>query len=971
LLSLAQAWVLGAPVAWPLVLGDGPAPSGQPPTYAFQRDRYWIDQGSGSSRHPLLDQGVPLAADDGFLLTGRLSLATTPWLADHAVDGTVLLPGTAFAELALEAAAMAGCDLVEDLTLQAPLVLPGSGAVQVQVAVGGPDGQGRRTVGVYARRTADDPWTTHANGLLGTAPETAHDRLTSWPPEAPGIELDDVYERLAARGYQYGPAFRGLRAAWRAGGHAYADVALPDPVRADADRFTLHPALLDAALHLVVAESGDDEDVLLLPFSWSGIRVAALGAGTLRVRISDRGDDQISLALFDGAGEWVAGVDTLALRKTPRSGSRPATGATAYALDWAEPASADAAGQRWAVVGADALADEIEAELAAAGTAAPRYYDLVSLADMSAGEIPGLVLAPCQADPDDLPYSVHDGLHQVLDLVQGWLGDERFAHARLVFVTRPGDLAGAAVQGLVRSAQSEQPGRFVLAEVPEGFAAWDRVAAAVAAGETQLVVREDALLTPRLTRREPAPGSAADVPGTVLVTGGTGGLGALVARRLVERHGVRDLLLVSRRGLEAPEAGKLVAELEGLGARVAVAACDVSDRHALATLLAPVSLAGVVHAAGVLDDALVEDLTPDRLGSVLAPKADAAWHLHELTRDRPLTMFVLFSSVAAVLGNAGQGNYAAANAFLDALATHRHDQGLPAVSVAWGLWDAASDMTGGLSQTDLARLARAGIAALSVEQGLELFDTALASADPIMVAARWDSAGLRTRAENGDLPPVLRGLVRAPRRVASNTAAAAPVAAGQGLGERLAIMGEAAARPHLTQLVRGHVAAVLAHPNPDQVDVDRAFNELGFDSLTAVELRNRLNTDTGLRLPATLVFDHPTVTSLAEYLFNTLAPDGPSPEDALRAAVDQAESALLAANGQSDAVRRQLVAILQSALSRIGATAVAISATAQNGSSGAAEEIVSASDEEIFALIDNRAMTSPLRNPMEGPDHGE
>ncbi|MFG1711244.1 SDR family NAD(P)-dependent oxidoreductase, partial [Nonomuraea sp. M3C6] len=974
LTSLAQAWVLGAPVAWPLVLGTGPGPAGQPPTYAFQRNRYWLDAGTnapGSSRHPLLDQAVPLAADDGFLLTGRLSLATNPWLADHSVDGVVLLPGTAFAELALEAAARAGCDLVEDLTLEAPLILPPSGAVQVQVTVGGPDEQGRRTVSVHARQAADAPWARHANGLLGTAPAAAHERLASWPPEGTAIDPDDLYERLAERGYEYGPAFQGLRAAWRADGHAYAEVALPEPVRADADRFTLHPALLDAALHLVVSESADDGDALLLPFSWNGVRVAALGADTLRVRISHQGDDRISLAIFDGAGEWIAGVETLAMRKTPRNISRASTGATSYAVEWTEAAAPATAGQRWAVVGFDTLADEIEAELTAAGIPAPRYYDLVSLADMSASEIPGLVLAPCQADPDDLPYSAHDGLHQVLDLVQGWLGDERFANSRLVFVTRPGDLAGAAVWGLVRSAQSEHPGRFALAEVTEGFSDWSRVAAAVAAGETQLVARQDALLTPRLARREAVTEPSTDVSGTVLVTGGTGGLGALVAGHLVRRHGVRDLLLVSRRGPAAPGTAALVAELEELGVHVTVTACDVSDRQALASVLASVpALAGVVHAAGVLDDALVQDLTPDRVASVLGPKADAAWHLHELTRDRPLSMFVLFSSVAGVLGNAGQGNYAAANAFLDALATHRHTRELPAVSVAWGLWDTDSDMTGGLSHADIARLARAGIAPLSVEQGLELFDAALVSTEPVMVAARWDGAGLRTRAENGALPPMLRGLVRAPRRVASSQVSTGPVA-GPELSERLAVMAEADARAHLTQLVRGHVAAVLAHPSPDQVDMDRAFNELGFDSLTAVELRNRLNTDTGLRLPATLVFDHPTVTSLAEYLFNSLAPDGPSPEDALRAAVDQAEAALLAANGQADAVRPQFVAILQSALARIGATAAATSATAQNGSNGAAEEIVSASDEEIFALIDNRAMTSPLRTSEERPRHGE
>ncbi|MBB5968203.1 acyltransferase domain-containing protein, partial [Planomonospora venezuelensis] len=547
LLSLARAWTLGADVAWAKVLGPGPRPAGVPPTYAFQRNRYWLDPvaaAPASSPHPLLDRVVPLAAADGFLLTGRLSPATTPWLADHAVDGAALLPGTAFADLALEAAAHAGCDLVEDLTLDAPLFLPESGSVQVQVAVGGPDGQGRRTVAVHARRSDDDPWTAHAGGLLGTVPATAPERLASWPPEGTEVDLAGVYDRLAGRGYDYGPAFQGLRAAWHADGHAYAEVALPDQVHGDAGRFILHPALLDAALHLVVHESGHDGDTLLLPFSWSGIRVTARGADTLRVRITERGGGRIALALFDGAGEWIAGVETLALRETPRNVARPSAGTAPYALEWAETAAAGGSEDRqWAVVGFDTLADETEADLAAAGTPAPRYYDLFSLADMSAGEVPGLVLAPCRGDADDLPYSAHDGLRQVLDLVQGWLGDEQFASSRLVFVTRPGDVAGAAVWGLVRSAQTEQPGRFALAEVPAGFRDWGRVAAAVAAGETQLAVTDGALLVPRLARRTSPAAPVPVIEGTVLVTGGTGGLGALVARHLVARHGVRDLLL--------------------------------------------------------------------------------------------------------------------------------------------------------------------------------------------------------------------------------------------------------------------------------------------------------------------------------------------------------------------------------------------------------------------------------------------
>ncbi|MEU8272191.1 SDR family NAD(P)-dependent oxidoreductase [Sphaerisporangium sp. NPDC049002] len=1020
LMAAGQAYVLGAEVNWAKAFGSGPYRHVEPPTYPFEHRRYWIDgaaatadvaaSGMDASRHPLLGAVVPLAGDDGFLLTGRLSRGAMPWLADHVVDGEVLLPGTAFVELALEAATTAGCDEVEDLTLEAPLLLPEAGAVQVQLAVGGADADGRRALTVYARHAGDPEaaWTRHATGTLATASTAAlttaaTERLAGWPPaDGLAVDLDEVYERLAEGGYEYGPAFQGLKAAWRVDGGAYVEVALPEHVRADAGRYTFHPALLDAALHLLVldsAQAAKDEPSLLLPFSWSGVRVSALGAEASRVRITDLGDDRVSLVIHDGAGNRVAGVDALTLRRVPGGGgaSRTAPDAASYTVDWVDLAvpGTGLADQRWAVVGYDGFADEITEELGRAGAGAPRYYDLASLAEMTAGEVPSVVLVPYlpEADADDVPYSVRDGMYQALDLVQAWVGDERFSGCRLVFLTRgvfdpaggmvPAVVAGP-VWGLVRSAQAEHPGRFVLLDADVGFSGWELVASAIAAGESQLVARDGKLMVPRLARRaaETTPAGPSDVgSGTVLVTGGTGGLGSLVAQRLVERHGARNLLLVSRRGPDAPGAGELVSRLEGLGARVTVAACDVSDRDALAALLDSIPsqgpLTGVVHTAGVLDDATVEGLSAQRLDSVFAPKVDAAWYLHELTRELPLSWFVVFSSVAGVVGNPGQGNYAAANVFLDVLAAHRRGLGLPAVSVAWGLWDTVgTGMSGQMSDADTARLTRSGIAPLTVEQGLELFDSALASPGPLVVAAKWDNTALRARAERGELPSVLRGMVRALRRAATATAAgAASTAAGSaGLVERLAAMAEAEARGHLADLVRSHVAAVLAHGSVENVGVDRAFNELGFDSLTGVELRNRLNGDTGLRLPATLVFDHPNVTALTDYLFRTLAPAAPSPEDTLRGAVERVESMLSGASEDAEAIRGKLVAIAQSAVTRFGAGLITRFASGTSGASAAedvVEKIDSASDEEIFALIDDRTMTSPLRSSLERPDHGQ
>ncbi|MFC5008684.1 SDR family NAD(P)-dependent oxidoreductase, partial [Dactylosporangium cerinum] len=364
-----------------------------------------------------------------------------------------------------------------------------------------------------------------------------------------------------------------------------------------------------------------------------------------------------------------------------------------------------------------------------------------------------------------------------------------------------------------------------------------------------------------------------DVQGTVLVTGGTGGIGALVARHLVARHGVRHLVLTSRRGSDAPGAVQLQQELSGLGAQVQVVACDVADRDAVAALLAGVAvdrpLTAVVHAAGVLDDGVVSALTPQRIDVVLRPKADGSWHLHELTRDMDLSAFVLFSSVAGTLGSAGQGNYAAANAFLDGLAHARRAAGLPGVSLAWGLWEQASGMTGHLSEADLARMSRSGVTALTAQQGLELFDTAVQaglSAPANLVPALLDAKALRSTG-TGPVPGLLRALVRRTTRRQLAT-----VSGGESvLSRRLSGVTATERQAVVLDVLRGEIAAVLGHAGPTAVDPERAFTEAGFDSLTAVELRNRLGTVTGLRLPTTLVFDHPNPTALAAYLTQQIA----------------------------------------------------------------------------------------------------
>jgi acyl transferase domain-containing protein/NADPH:quinone reductase-like Zn-dependent oxidoreductase/acyl carrier protein len=425
-----------------------------------------------------------------------------------------------------------------------------------------------------------------------------------------------------------------------------------------------------------------------------------------------------------------------------------------------------------------------------------------------------------------------------------------------------------------------------------------------------------------------------DPDGTVLITGGTGVLGAALARHLVTTHGVRHLVLTSRRGLTAEGATGLRDELAELGATVTIAACDTADRDALAKLLADLErpLTGVVHAAGVLDDAIIESLTPQHLDTVLRPKVDAALNLHELTKDMDLAMFVLFSSAAGIMGTPGQANYAAANAAVDALAQYRRARGLPATALAWGLWEQASGMTGHLDETDLARLRRAGTVPLSTEEGMALFDTATGLDRAVVVPMKLEIAALQGQ----NVPPILRSLVRVKR-----TAQSADPAQASALRHRLASMSAAEQDRTLLELVNTNVAAVLGHSSTDAITRNRAFTELGFDSLTAVELRNRLNAATGLRLPATLVFDYPTPGTLAKLLGSELVQDAVDPVDSLLGELDRvAAAALAAADGSA---RDQVVARLRTLLASV---------TDDQSGEDVQAQLESSTDDELFDFIE-------------------
>ncbi|KQH79052.1 polyketide synthase [Mycobacterium gordonae] len=363
---------------------------------------------------------------------------------------------------------------------------------------------------------------------------------------------------------------------------------------------------------------------------------------------------------------------------------------------------------------------------------------------------------------------------------------------------------------------------------------------------------------------------------SVVITGGTGMAGAAVARHLVDRYGVAHVVLVSRSGRRADGADELVAALEQAGAQVTVADCDITERAATAAMFEQIPdefpLKGVFHAAGVTDDTVITSLTPERLDAVLRVKVDGAWNLHELTRRSNLVAFVTFSSLAGIVGSPGQGNYAAANAFLDGLASYRREQGLPANSIAWGLWEEASALTRHLGERDLARMKQVGLSPLPTDQALALLDAALLADHPVAVAARLNTTALTSEA---DLPPLWHELVTRPSRRVIDAADTSAAAAG--MVERLHTLPPEQRQRALTELISTSAATVLGHSSAVDIDGQRAFQELGFDSLTAVELRNRLKAATGLTLSPTLIFDYPTPAALAEYLADQLATSAPAP----------------------------------------------------------------------------------------------
>ncbi|MFD8940217.1 type I polyketide synthase, partial [Streptomyces sp. NPDC059578] len=968
LTALARLQVRGWTPDWNALTGPEGARRVDLPTYGFDHKRYWPvavprsaadAAGLDVTTHPLLGAAVRPADTDSLLLTGRLGLQAHPWLNDHRVWDTALLPGSGLVELALEAAEQVGGAALDELTMLSALVLPDTGAVDLQVSVAEADDTGRRSLTVHARPagadngTGTEDWTRIAAGVL--APEertgvTGLDFPAIWPPaDATPVDLTHWYETIAESRLDYGPAFQGLRRAWRRGSEVFAEIGLTEDDAQRAGEYGLHPILLDATLHAIGLGALPVSEQTRLPFVWTGVRRWSAGPSAVRARIAPAGPDAVSLTLTDPSGRPALSVASLTVRPvSPEQLGRSTPTGSLYQRRFVDLAAPQPRPATWALLG-DAA--ELAPDLAAAGHRTGTHTDLAELAAAvdDGAAVPDAVLLPFTApDADgDTAAATRAACHTALALAQTWLADVRFAASRLVLLTRDAvaaaptdtvtDLPVAAARGLLLSAATENPGRIHLADLDAADASRALVPHLIAVDEPQTALRAGTLLGARL-EAVPEDAAAPEWPrhGTVLVTGATGALGGLVARHLVTAYGVRKLLLVSRRGTDTG----LGAELGALGASATFAACDVADRDALARTLAQIPaehpLTAVVHVAGVLDDGVVGALTPERVDTVLRPKVDAAWNLHELTRDAELSAFVLFSSAAGVFGSAGQGNYAAANAFLDSLAALRRARGLPALSLSWGAW--ADGMAADLGEADRARATRAGLGALSETEGLRLFDAALGDGSAHLVPLHLDTTAL-----NGDVPPLLRGLVRA-RRTSQRRGPGGEDGADF-LLHRLTGLTPREQEKVLTDLIRAEVAAVLDYAEAGSVLDGRSFIELGVDSLTALELRNRIGKAIGKPLPPTLVFDHPTPAALAQKLCADLFPDATEGDE------DEFDEARF---------RRELAAL---PLARLREAGLLTPLLAVLGAEPVEESVDDSSDDE---LIDGLGVADLIRLAREG-----
>ncbi|SBT43435.1 type I polyketide synthase [Micromonospora narathiwatensis] len=943
------------PITWTHLLPAATTPA-TPPTYPFERRHYWLNAspatdthhlGLRPSPHPILPAALELAGTSDVVLTGRLGVGEQTWLAEYRLRGTVLLPPTVMLDLALHAADQVGCDQVDELTVREPMAPPQRGHVRVQVTVTAADESGRRPITIHVGTTDDSAeaevvWSRHATGLLSSSDAPARDTRAAWPP--PGwaaVDLVALRDRAAADGWELG--VDRLVAGWQRDGEFAAEVRVDG-----ADGHVLHPTLLDAALRLVTPDGTVGKGTVTLPMAWSGVRLHAAGATDLRVRLRRDGTDGCSLVVVDGTGSPVLSVARVEFRPVPVDdlpGQATARGQV-WRLDWVPVAlpAVPATMQGWVTVGGPVPGWDL-----------PCYPDLGAVQHAVAdGEIaaPAQVVVPLPdhiADDDvDVPAAVHQTTEQLLHTLQAFLTQPALTGARLTVLTtgaistRADDqltnLPAATCWGLVRTAQTEHPDRITLLDTDHTPRSLNALAAAVTSGHPQLALRTGtphaAHLTPDTPSPRSHPGAAAeptprpfDPNGTTLITGGTGTLAQHTANHLIAHHNVKQLHLISRQGPHHPDTPHLIHHLTSLGATITITTCDTTNRNQLHNVINHIDhtnhpLTAVIHTAGTLHDATLTNLTPHQLHTTLNPKTDATWHLHTLTHHHPLTHFLLYSSIAATLGTPGQANYAAANTFQNALAQHRHQHQQPATSLNWGYWTHTSTLTAHLHTTDLQRLHNTGITPLTTPHALTLLNTALTTTNPTPITAHLNPTNLPTH------------LTQPTKTTAAATTQWAPLLRDQDGTEQ---------QRTLTELIRGQLAKALGHADTARIGENRGFLELGLNSLTALEFRNQLSRLTGLPLPATVVFDHPTPVALAAYLRDQLTPRQPDPAELALAELDRLETAVRALNGDASDGRDALVTRLQGLLHQL---------TGVQPGPTLAGDILSATPEELFHLLD-------------------
>ncbi|WP_394848509.1 amino acid adenylation domain-containing protein [Pendulispora brunnea] len=913
-LSVAELYTQGFGLDWTKVLPQ--ARRVELPVYPFQGEHYWL--GSSPKDHPLLGQPRVSADTGSWIFETSISQHSPAWVGDHAVRGSTLVPGVAFFEWARAAAAAIGrvdTFVLTDASVHTPLLVPEHGDVRLQVIVAPSEAGDPAEVRIYSAPPASDAeaptWTLHAEAHLKRA-DGEHETpsaVPSLPPQSSDREdIEGCYDALKAHGVDYGPRFRTLRESWRESSPSsrvrWVRAALDEASREEAVAYGIHPALLDGVLH-AAALWQDDARGIFLPFSLTELRLWQKGAQSVWARVEHTHDGdtlrRLDAMLYDEQGRPVGEVRGLHLKRAPDSAWQPRADRDRYHIVWQEsPArSRSRLSGRWALVGDGGPRDEALARaLEAAGLRIQR------MPHASPADVDGyLCLPPDATEPgESLVDRTFAEAARALAALQTLLSNAERA-PRLVWITRgavatmPDEAVPALEQaplwGLLRSARHEYPDVDLrLVDVgPDDLTAEALIRALSLEEEPEVAVRGPHLRVPRLLRAKaasPSPESPLRFEGTFLVTGGLGVLGRHTARWLVER-GASHLVLTSRRGRDTEGAGAFEAELTALGAQVTIVACDVSNAdavHALvrtATSQAP--LRGVVHCAGALDDGVLLNQSPERFVAVMAPKVAGAWNLHRATEGLQLDAFVLFSSLVGVLGGSGQATYGAANTFLDALAQHRRALGLPATSLAWGYWGERSNLTAGLGDAELARMARAGLGALSAPAGMQLLESALHAGDTVAVTAALEFGPMRAAFErsHGGIPPLLARLLRpsSPTRAPS----VQPDARA-----RLNLLSETERRAAVLDLVREEAAKGLGLRSGADIAPHRPLLELGLNSVMALEIRRQLGARLGLSLPATLLFECPTPEQIADRAIREMNFDIPTPKQQVAQATNNEDA---------------------------------------------------------------------------------